>query len=282
MIIVSFARHSLPALARALAAFFGQRAKGLDIPPLIAATRDYLRERPRTFAEVRLFLADLVPDRDPEALAYAVRTHLPLVQVFPGGAWGVGGNPAYAEAEGWLGGSFAESAASFRALVARYFAAFGPASARDFGAWSGLTGVAGALADLRPTLSTFRDERGVELFDLPEAPRPVGDTPAPPRFLPEYDNLLLAQADRGRVIADADRRRVFLSAGRVRATFLLDGLVAGTWRVERARDTATLVIEPFAPLPGVEQDSLRVEGERLIRFIADDAATTAVQIAGGG
>lgn len=94
-----------PALTRALAAFFGQRARGLDHAPLVAATRDLLAERPRAFSELRPALAAIEPDRDPEALAYAIRAHVPLVQVFPGGAWGRGGNPAYAEATAWLGGA---------------------------------------------------------------------------------------------------------------------------------------------------------------------------------
>lgn len=192
---------------------------------------------------------------------------------------GVGGTPAYAEAEGWLGSALADPAESFRALVLRYLAAFGPTSARDIGTWSGLTRLAGALAPLRPDLRTFRDERGVELFDLPDAPLPPADTPAPPRFLPEYDNLILAHADRTRVIADADRPRVFLSAARVLGTFLLDGVVAGTWKVERAPRAATLVITPFAPLPDADRDALLAEAEPLLRFIEDSAEARTVRFA---
>lgn len=266
-----------PALARALAAFFGARARGVDPAPLVAATRELLAERPRTFAELRPALAAIEPDRDPDALAYLIRTHVPLVQVFPGGAWGVGGNPAYAEATAWLGGVQADPAESFRALVRRYLAAFGPASARDIGAWSGLTGIAAKLAPLRPALVTFRDERGVELFDLAEAPRPTANTPAPPRFLPEYDNAILAHADRSRIIANTDRPRVFLTAGRVLGTILLDGAVAGIWKVERARRAATLVVTPFAPLAAADCAALAAEGEALIGFIAANDDTTAVR-----
>ena len=127
------------------------------------------------------------------------------------------------------------------------------------------------IEKLKPELRSFRDEKGNELLDLPDAPLPPAEAPAPPRFVPEYDNLVLAHADRTRVIADEHRSRVFLSAARVRATFLLDGFVGGTWKIEKTKGTATLVIEPFEPLPEEARDALLEEGERLIRFVEDDA-----------
>lgn len=269
-----------PALTRALAAFFGRRAKGLDIARLVAAARAHLQETPRTFTELRALLSDLEPDRDPEALAYAVRTHLPLVQAPPGGAWGSGGSPAYALAEPWLGRSLADPEEALPLLIRRYLSAFGPATVQDIQAWSGLTGLKGVVAALKPELRRYRDERGKELLDLPDLPLPPADAPAPPRFLPEYDNLVLAHADRTRVIADEHRPKVFLSAGRVRATFLVDGFVHGAWRIERARGSATLIIEPFSPLPEAARDALAAEGERLVRFSEDGATTHAVRFAG--
>ena len=268
-----------PALERALRSFFGAQARGLDTARLVATTLPLLEERPRSFTELRAALVAIEPDRQPEALAYAVRTYLPLVQVPPGGTWGSGGSPAYALAEPWLGGVVAGPQESFRALVWRYLAAFGPATVRDLQVWSGLTGLKDAVAALRPELCAFRDEQGRELLDLPDRPLPPADLPAPPRFLPEYDNLLLAHADRARVIPDAYRPLIFLSAARVRATYLLDGIVRGAWKTERVRDAATLVVEPFAPLSPPDRAALADEGERLLRFIADDAATFAVRFA---
>lgn len=151
---------------------------------------------------------------------------------------------------------------------------------QDIQAWSGLTGLKGVVAALKPELRRYRDERGKELLDLPDLPLPPADAPAPPRFLPEYDNLVLAHADRTRVIAADHRPKVFLSAGRVRATFLVDGFVHGAWRIERARGAATLIIEPFAPLPEAARDALTAEGERLVRFSEDGATTHAVRFAG--
>jgi hypothetical protein len=161
-----------PALTRALGAFFGQRAKGLDVDRLVAAARAWVEEEPRTFGELRPLLSGLAPDRDPEALAYAVRTHLPLVQVPPGGTWGAGGNPAYASAEPWLDGQLVAPEESLRQLVLRYLAAFGPATVRDVQTWSGLVRLREPIEGLKPELRAFRDERGAELLDLPHLPLP--------------------------------------------------------------------------------------------------------------
>jgi hypothetical protein len=270
-----------PALARALGSFFGERARGLDIDRLVAAARPALLETPRTMTQIGELLRAIEPARDPAALSYAIRSHLPLVQTPPAGAWRTGGSPTYALADVWLGRPLATPAQSQRLLVRRYLAAFGPATVRDVQTWSGLTNLKPAFAALRPELRVFRDERGQELLDLPDQPLPPADTPAPARFLPEYDNLLLAYADRSRVIADVYRPRVFLSAGRVRATVLVDGMVAGAWRVERVKQTATLVVEPFAPLTDTARADLAREGERLARFIEDDATTVEVQFEGG-
>ena len=103
----------------------------------------------------------------------------------------------------------------------------------------------------------------------PPASGAPADTPAPPRFAPEYDNLVLSHADRRRVIADEDRKKVFLSAARVRATFLIDGFVAGVWKIEKTRKAATLIAEPFAPLAPRDRDALAEKGERLLRFATD-------------
>ncbi len=130
---------------------------------------------------------------------------------------------------------------------------------------------------LRPRLLAFRDEHGRELFDLPNAPRPDPDGPSPPRFLPEFDNLILSHADRTRVIVDEYRRAISSKNGMVPATVLVDGFVRGTWKTERVRGKATLVIEPFEQLPKEDRDALAEEGERLIRFVGEGAGTFEVR-----
>ncbi len=134
-----------------------------------------------------------------------------------------------------------------------------------------------AFEQLRSELSVLTDDKGREFFDLPAAPRPGGETPLPPRFLPEYDNTLLAHADRSRIVADAFRAKVFLPGLRVAATFLVDGFVRGIWKVERVKKPATLAVTPFTPLLKKERDSLAAEAEFLTRFVEPDAATFAVR-----
>lgn len=200
-------------------------------------------------------------------------------QVFPGGSWGVGGSPAYVEAPLWLGRSFVSPAEGLRALIRSYLAAFGPASVKDLQLWSGLSKLQAVVEELRAELSTFRDEQGRELFDLPGAPLPGDDTPAPVRFIPDFDNLVLAHHDRRRVIADKYRPIVFPGYSSVLPTFLVDGFVSGIWHIERTTAGAKLVIQPFEPLPANVSQELRAEGERLLAWAADKATTFEIALA---
>jgi Winged helix DNA-binding domain len=150
-------------------------------------------------------------------------------------------------------------------IIRRYLAAFGPSSLRDIGQWSMIRvpelKASLALLDLR----TFHDEQGRELFDVPRAPLPGSDTPAPVRFLPKWDNVLLAWHDRTRILPEPYRKRVIKMNGDVAQTFLVDGFVAGTWGVENGR----VVTTPFAKLPRTAQRELKDEAERLTAFLAD-------------
>ena len=257
------------ALDRSLRSIAGKRLEALDLERLVSEARTMAEDAPRTAREFQERLVEMEPGRDPSALAYLVRMRLPLVQTPPAGTWGTGGSPRFALPEPWLGAPLAEPGESLRALVLRYLAAFGPATAKDFQAWSGLTGTKDLLEEMKPGLRLFRNDDGGELFDLPDAPLPSPDTPAPPRFVPEYDNLVLCHADRRRVIADEDRKKVFLSSARVRATFLLDGFVSGAWKIEKTKKAAALTLEPFAPLSSENRAALAEEGERLLRFATD-------------
>ncbi len=264
-----------PALERALAAFFGKRASGLEIAPLVAAARDLFAEGPRTTGELRAYLLTVAPAADGDALAYAVRTHLPLVQVPPAGSWGTGSGGAYLMAEQVLDPAIPPL--DLAGLFRRYLVAFGPASVLDFQTYTGLTKLRPLTAELTAGLTRYQDVQGRDLFDLPDLPILPADTPAPPRFVPEYDNLLLAHADRTRIIADADKPQVFLSAGRVLGTVLLDGFVAGTWKAERSKQQAVLRVQPFTPLSPAMQAALAAEGERLLRFIEEQAASYQIE-----
>jgi hypothetical protein len=150
-------------------------------------------------------------------------------------------------------------------MIRRYLAAFGPASLRDIVAWSMMhvpeLRASLALLDLR----RFHDEQGRELYDVPRGPLPDPDTPAPVRFLPKWDNLLLAYADRTRVLPEPYRRVVIKQNGDVAQTFLVDGLVAGTWRADAGR----VVVEPFGSLGRATRREVGEEAERLEAFLAD-------------
>jgi hypothetical protein len=254
----------------------GARADGLDVPALLDTARELLADGPLTFAELRPLLHAAYPDVDERALGFTVRMHLPLVMVPTDHRWGFPSVARFTPAKGWLGQSPDGSGGS-AAMVRRYLAAFGPASVADAQAWSGLPGLAAVVGGME--LERFTDERGRTLYDLPGAPRPDEDTPAPVRFLPEFDNLVLAHDDRTRVIADEHRGAVATKNLRIRATFTWDGFVAGTWSVARKRKAATLVLVPFAALPAVAAEELRREGEELLRFLEDDAATYEVVLA---
>ncbi|MFJ7961931.1 winged helix DNA-binding domain-containing protein [Streptomyces sp. NPDC096324] len=239
----------------------GQFRKGLtgvDLDRLAAIGRELVEAEPRTMKQLREALLATWPEADPFALSVAARCTLPLVQVTPRGVWGRSGQVALTTAEHWLGRP-AEPAPAPDVTVRRYLAAFGPASVKDMQTWAGLTRLREVFERLRPALEVFRDENGVELFDLPDASRPDPDTPAPPRFLPEFDNLLLSHADRSRVVP-ADLKGRTWRGNQAYRTLLVDGFVAGLWKLEEG----ALVVEPFGGLSGARRDEVTAEGERML------------------
>jgi hypothetical protein len=250
----------------------------IDVPALLALARAFIAEKPRTFEELSAMLAERMPDYDIGALRYTVRTHLPMVQVPTDTRWSYPGNPQFALAEAWLGRSISPET-DLKALVFRYLAAFGPATVQDVQTWSGFPKLKEAIGEFKAALVLYRDERGRELLDLPHMPLPDTDTPAPVRFLPEYDNLLLSHQNRTRVIPEKYHAHVFLAGLRVRATILVDGFVAGAWKIEKTKDTATLVIEPFELLGKQDRDTLVEEAERLVRFVERNAKAFEVRFA---
>ncbi|HEV3505894.1 MAG TPA: winged helix DNA-binding domain-containing protein, partial [Actinomycetes bacterium] len=199
---------------------FGRRVKGVDLDAVLAAGRELLDEQPRTNAQLRGLMGERWPDHDPTSLGYAVHHLVPVVQVPPRGVWGRKGLPTWATTERWLGRPV-DPSPSIDQVVLRYLAAFGPAGTMDVQAWSGLTRLREVTDRLRPRLRSFRNEAGRELFDLPDAPRPDPDTPAPVRFLPQYDNVALSHADRSHISAGAAAR--WPTDDLHWSTFLVDG-----------------------------------------------------------
>ncbi len=243
---------------------FGKRIKGVDLPAVLAAGRELLEKRPQTLVALGKLLGARWSRRDAASLAYAVRYLVPVVQVPPRGIWGKGGVATWTTVESWLGAPLASDTEP-DGMVLRYLAAFGPASVQDIQAWCWLTRMNASVERLRSRLRVFRNEDGVELFDLPHAPRPDPDVPAPPRFLPEYDNLMLSHSDRTRVIPNGYVERVF-----TRGAFLADGFVRGAWKIVRKGGIASLLIEPFEPLSKSDTSALAEEGASLLGFAAMD------------
>ena len=251
--------------------------RGVELEPVLAFGRNLLAE-PRSGPQLRAALAERFPEHDPAALAYACRCLLPLVQVPPRGLWGETGGVVTTTAEAWLGRRLAASP-SLDDVLLRYLAAFGPASVADASTWSRLTGLREAFDRLRTRLRVFRDERGRELLDVPDAPRPDPDTPAPPRFLPEYDNVLLSHADRGRFVSPDDRARIGRAWTNGAGSLLVDGRLCGLWRLERDGGRAVLDVRQAERLPRRAAASVAAEGRRFLRFAAADADEREVRLA---
>ena len=263
-----------PVLTAAMESILRRRG-AVPVDEVVTAAGRRLARRPLTFNELRPRLAEAFPDADERALGYAVRMRLPLVMVPGEDRWSFPSDPAFTPAAAWIGRPLRGGDPA--ALVRRHLEAFGPATAADIQAWSGLSGIKDVLERMRDELAVFSFGRR-RLFDLPDAPRPDADTPAPPRLLPEFDSLLLAHADRTRVIDDAHRKALVTKNLRVKATFLVDGFVAGSWAVRSSSDTLTLTVSPFAPLAKGAAEELAAEAESLLGFL-DEAATPRVEFA---
>jgi hypothetical protein len=256
---------------------YGRALAGLDMDALLGLGEKILAEKPRSNKALEAELAPHFPGRDGHALSQAVRAILPLVQVTPRGLWRRSGQAISTTLQNWTGEQVSTDDTP-DAVILRYLAAFGPASAIDVQAWSGLTKLADAMERLKPRLVEFRDENGKVLYDLPDAPRPPENTAAPPRFLPDYDNVMLGHADRSRIVHD-DHRGHFMKENGMIPAFLIDGFAAGSWRIDRDRDRATLRITPLVRLASGDRKALMREAEALLAFQEEDAKTREIVFA---
>jgi Winged helix DNA-binding domain len=230
-----------------------------------------LARDPTTHAEIEAVAATQMGGR------WRTRCLAPLVHLPPSGTWRFHGRPQLQVMEEYLGVELPPREAGAEQLVRSYLSAFGPATQTDILRFAGMR-----VGDVRPgierlPLRTFRDESGRVLLDLPRAPLPDPVTDAPARFLPKWDHALLAYDDRSRILPKELQSTVIRKNGDVLPTFLVDGTVAGMWNVERKGHRATLRLEPFAPLPRRARDEVAAEGERLMRWIEDDATSFAVR-----
>lgn len=257
---------------------FRRRLDGVDLEELKIAGGALLAEHPRTVSELGLALSERWPDNDREALAYAIRYLVPVVQVTPRGLWGRSGAPRLAPLASWLGPDQGGDSSPDRALdeiVLRYLRAFGPATAADVRTWSWLSGAGDVLGRLRPQLRSYRDEAGRGLLDVDDGIFADPDQPAPARFLGEYDNVFLSHADRSRITGDLSWGAVFIRKG----SFFVDGFLAGAWGLKASRDRVTLEVEPMKQLSAASQSEVVTEAEALLQFLAPEAISTRVLLA---
>ncbi|HET7676753.1 MAG TPA: winged helix DNA-binding domain-containing protein [Candidatus Limnocylindrales bacterium] len=270
--------HFWPAMAPSMRAWRERQAKRLglevDLDAMVARAQRFART-PRTGPEIRAHLPQL-----PEHVAgpgiqrdawWAVRIQAPFLMVPDDVPWSFGRRPLFIAAGAWLDGEpFASEHDGLDHLVRRYLRAFGPASLGDMAQFTGIQ-----VARLRPSLErllaelrTFRDERGRQLYDVADGRLPPADTPAPARFLPMWDSVLLAYQDRTRMLSEPHRRRVIQKNGDFLPAFLVDGVVAGLWRADRTEDGRTSIRwQPFEPLSSAAEEELASEAERLAAFV---------------
>jgi len=265
---VAFRALFSPLMEAGLRANYARNLTGVDLDALTQQAGELLAERPLTRAQLAKALAACWPAADPLSLAYAVTYLVPVVQVPPRGLWGKSAQATWTTAASWLSDPGEPPAANaVEELVVRYLAAFGPATVADAQIWSGLTRLR-EITD-RLDLLTYRGPDGAELLDLPGITLPDEDTPAPPRFLPEYDNLLLSHADRRRVNPDNRQVPLWPGNGATQGTLLVDGLWTATWQIT----PEALTITPFRPLTAVEESAVTEEAAALLAFTARDART---------
>jgi hypothetical protein len=241
---------------------FARQTAGLDLADIAGAAREILAGQALTRPALAKRLGERFPGRDAMALAWTAQHQLSLVHPPPSGTWRRRGHVTCALAEDWLGQPL-EDRPSVRTLLWRYLAACWPATVTDLQIWSGLRKLRDEVEALRPELTVYHDEQGRELFDRPDLSLADGDEPAPVRFVPEFDNLVLSHEDRTRIVSDEDRALVCPGLSMVRPTFLVDGFVAGTWAARRDGVHVT----PFRPLAAADADAVRSEAERLLAFL---------------
>lgn len=256
-----------------------KRTRPEDIEPALAFARTLFESGPKTIAQLKAAMAERFPDSVAQGTMNVARLGLQLlIQPDPEARDGWRVNAPFALATDIVGDTLGPI--DVEHVVRRFLQVLGPGSPKDAQTWSSLRGLAPVMQRMHEAgeLIVVTTWEGDELYDLPDAPRPSGDASAPPRFLPTWDNLLLSHADRTRVIAPEYRPYLASKNGMPPATFLIDGFVHGTWKVERSGDVALLRLTPFARIPGATEQPLVAEGEALLSFLEPDATDRVVQV----
>ncbi len=244
---------------------FAKDTVGMDRAVLLDQGRSLLEEHPMTRADLARALEEKWPEVPGNSMAQVVTYLLPVIQVPPRGLWGRAGAATWTTVESWIGKELPK-VRDYELIVMRYLAVFGPATISDIRVWSRLNGLRQVVDGMRDRLRSLQGEDGSELLDHPDATILDEDTPAPPRFLPEYDNLLLGHSDRSR----------FFTPGIVppgwAGNVLVDGVFSGWWKIARDGKTSRLEVHLQRKVPRSQVRAVEEEAEHLQLFAAPGAA----------
>ena len=240
----------------------GTKTTVTELEPVLTLARRHFAQ-PQVFESFREVL-EKAGFSDIRIMAYAARQLLPLVQAASDTPYGFSPGGEFVLAKAYLGKDVA-AATEPTALLRRYLAAWGPATPADFSGWSGLKGVAPLFEALGDDLVTFRDDRKKVLYDLKDAPRPGGHIPAPPRFVPDFDAVTQGHQDRARILPAEHAPRVASKNLQVPPMLLVDGFVAGTWKLEVRPKTATVTVTPFESFSARDREAVEAEAIALAK-----------------
>jgi hypothetical protein len=274
--LIGIREHMQPFLRTVWNSNFRKRFGGNDEAAVLKLARRYIDEKSATAGELGKRLHESFPTADPLSMTVLLQMSDTLIQIPPTRIWGSGHAPVLTRIQNWLPAPY-ERPISRETLVRRYLAAYGPASVADMQTWSRLTKLGEVFEALRPELVTFIAPDDRELFDLPDAPRPDADTPAPVRFLPLYENAYLGYDNRRRMLAEDDAKRINMFEN-FKPGVLVDGVIAAGWTVETKKGAATLTIEPYHKLRKTDVAELESEGERFLRFMEEKAESFDVRV----
>lgn len=253
----------------------GSKTTVAELEPVLALARQHFAA-PQPFEGLRDVL-EKAGYSDVRILAYAARQRLPLVQASSDTPYGFAPGGEFVLAGAYLGKGIAPQPAPAD-LLRRYLAAWGPATPADFSGWSGLKGVAPLFEALGDALVTFRDDRNKVLYDLRDAPRPGGDVPAPPRFVPDFDAVTQGHQDRARILPAEHAPKVASKNLQVPPMLLVDGFVAGSWKLEAKKKTATVTVTAFETFGAKTRKAVEAEAIALAKAF-EPAAESAVVFA---
>jgi hypothetical protein len=265
-----------PTIERAVRGKWAEALAGIDLGEMNRVIRAFVAT-PRTPGELVAHLRERWPGPDSLTTTNAAKAIVPLVQVPPRGVWGRSGMVRFAALDDWVGRAIPRTVDP-APIVRRYLAAYGPASVADAQTWSGVTRLREVFEGLRAELVSFRDSNGRELFDLPDAPRPDAATPAAPRFLADYDNLLLSHEDRTRFVDGAARQVLTYRSGPIPGALLVDGRMVGAWHLRTEEGRTTVVIGLARALTPDDEAAVRLEADAMLEFSRPGATERAVEI----